>query len=142
MMKETKFCSRAALSTLLIFESFAVGITCLFLYVGIVRHAGWGGVVVRFILCAVIFIWWRSFFVAIDDDELRYRSLLVSEKIIKLRNITNAVRKTEFRRKGNRPPIRIEIYGTVEGKSVNFDINLKPFPLADVKELEQLLNIA
>jgi hypothetical protein len=142
MMKETKFCSRAALSTLLIFESFAVGITCLFLYVGIVRHAGWGGVVVGFILCAVIFIWWRSFFVAIDDDELRYRSLLVSEKIIKLRNITNAVRNTEFRRKGNRPPIRIEIYGTVEGKSVNFDINLKPFPLADVKELEQLLNIA
>lgn len=142
MTIKAKFCSRAALSTLLIFESFAVVITCLFLYAGIVRHVGWDGVIVGLVLCAVIFAWWRAFIVEIDDDELRYKSLFVSKKVIKLGNITKAVRRIDFRSKGIRPPIRIEISGTVDGKEVNFDINLKPFPLVDVTRLAQLLNIA
>jgi hypothetical protein len=65
---QTKFCSKAALSTLLIFEGFAVAITCLFLYAGIVRHAGWAGAIVGLALCAAIFIWWRAFLVTIDND--------------------------------------------------------------------------
>jgi hypothetical protein len=142
MTMQTKFCSRAALSTLLIFESFAVVITCLFLYAGFVRHVGWGGTIVGLVLCASIFIWWRAFLVTVDDYELRYKSLFTSEKIIKLGNITKAFRTVEFRSKGNRPPIRIEIYGTIDGKEMSFDINLKPFPLAEVRKLEQLLNIA
>jgi hypothetical protein len=138
---QTKFRSRAALSTLIIFESFAVGITCMFLYAGIVRHVGWGGTIIGLVLCAVIFIWWRAFFVAVEDDELRYRTLFAS-RAIRLGDITKAVRKMEFGSKGNRPPFRIEVYGTVEGKDVNFDVNLKPFPRAAVRKLEQLLNIA
>jgi len=137
---QTKFCSRAALSTLIIFEGFAFGVTGLFLYAGIVRHVGWGGAIIGLVLCAVIFIWWRAFFVAVEDNELRYRALFAS-RTVKLGDIKKAVRKTEFGSKGNRPPFRIEIYGTVEGKDVNFDINLKPFPLADVRKLEQLLNV-
>jgi hypothetical protein len=50
----SQFSSRAALSTLFVFEGFAVGITCLSLYAAIVRHAGWEGAIVGLTLSIAI----------------------------------------------------------------------------------------
>ena len=138
---DSLFSSRAALSTLFVFEGFAVGITCLSLYAAVVRHVGWEGVIVGLALSIAIFIWWHAFSIEIDESELRYRTLLKAQRVIKLQNIKTAVRKFEIASEGNRPANRIEIYGIVDGKQVNFDINVKPFPLADVKKLEQLLHV-
>lgn len=133
--------SRAALSTLIIFELFAVGISALFLYAAVVRHSGWEGAVVGGALCIAIFIWWQRFLIEIDAVELRYRSLFSGKKVIALGQITKAVRKVELVSERNRPPNRIEIYGAVDGREVKFDINVKPFPLADVKKMERLLHV-
>jgi hypothetical protein len=137
----TRLNSRAALSTLVIFEIFAVGISSLFLYAAVARHAGWEGAIIGGVLCVAIFIWWQSFSVEINEVELHYRSLFSTKRVIALRHITRAVRKIELVSQGNRPPNRVEIYGTVDGKDVEFDINVKPFPLADVKKMEQLLRV-
>jgi hypothetical protein len=110
------------------------------LYAAVVHHTGWEGAIVGGVLCVATFIWWQSFSVEIDQVELRYRSLFSTKKVIALRQITRVVRKTELVFQGNRPPNRIEIYGVVDGKDVTFDINVKPFPLADVKKIEQLLH--
>jgi hypothetical protein len=134
------FKSRATLSTLVIFETFAVGIFSLFLYAAVVHHTGWGGAILAGALCVAIFIWWQSFSIEIDDAELRYRSLF-SRRTISLQHISKALRKIELASQGIHPPNRIEIYGTVDGKDVKFDINVKPFPLADVKQMQQLLNV-
>jgi hypothetical protein len=140
-MSQSRLCSRATVSTLVIFEALALIIFALFLYAAFERHAGWDGAIVGSILCIAIFFWWRSFSVEINDSELRYRSIFSAEKVIELQNITRAVRKIELISQGNRPPNRIEIYGTLDGKEVQFDINVKPFPLADVKRMEQLLKV-
>lgn len=137
----TRLNSRATLSTLVIFEIFAVGISSLFLYAAVARHAGWEGAIIGGVLCVAIFIWWQSFSVEINEVELHYRSLFSTKKVIALRQITRAVRKIELVSQGNRPPNRIEIYGAIDGKDMEFDINVKPFPLADVKKMEQLLRV-
>lgn len=134
-----QFKSRAALSTLLIFEIFGVGLFSLSLYGAMVRHVGWEGAILMGVLCISIYIWWRVFFVEIDEVELRYRSLL-SKKVIALRHITRVVSKINDPN-GNRPPNRIEIYGTVNGRDMEFDINVKPFPLSDVVKMEHLLRV-
>lgn len=134
-----QFKSRAALSTLLIFEIFGVGLFSLSLYGAMVRHVGWEGAILMGVLCIAIYIWWRMFSVEIDEVELRYRSLL-SKKVIALRHITRVVSKINDPN-GNRPPNRIEIYGTVNGRDMEFDINVKPFPLSDVVKMEHLLRV-
>ena len=138
IMTDARLNSKAALSTLVIFEIFAIGISLLFIYAAVVRHAGWDGAIIGITLCVAVYVWWQSFSVAIDEFELRYRSLF-SRKVIALRQITRAVRKIELVSQGTRPPNRIEIYGTVDGNEVQFDINVKPFPLSDVKKMEQML---
>jgi hypothetical protein len=132
---------KAALSTLAIFEIFALTIFLLFLYAAVVRHVGWEGAFLAGTVCIAIFIWWQSFAVEIDGVELRYKSLFSRKKVIALCQITRAVRKIELASQGNRPPNRIEIYGTVDGRDMNFDINVKPFRLADAKKIEQLLHV-
>jgi len=139
-MSQSRLTSRATVSTLVIFEALSLTIFFLFLYAAFMRHAGWDGAIAGCILCLVIFFWWHSFSVEINDSVLRYRSMFSAEKVIELHQITRAVRKVELISQGNRPPNRIEIYGAVGGKEVQFDINVKPFPLADVKKMEQLLN--
>jgi hypothetical protein len=137
---QSLLCSRAAASTLIVFEAFALSLFSLGLYAALVRHAGWDGAIIVGILCIAIFLWWRSFLVQIDESELRYRSMF-SDKTIKLQHITRAVRGIDLLSKDNRPPNRIEIYGLVDGRDVRFDINVKPFHLADVKKMEQLLHV-
>jgi len=133
--------SRASLSTLLIFEGFSVALTCLFLYAAVARHSGWEGVTVGIAICIAVFIWWRAFSIEIDASELRYKSLFTSPKAIELRYITKTVRRIEVVSKSNHPPNRIEIYGTVDGKQVKFDINMKPFSSADIRKIERLLRV-
>jgi hypothetical protein len=133
--------SRAAPSTLVAFEIFAVPIFSLFLYAGIVRHAGWEGATLSGAVCIIIFLWWRGFSLEVDESELRYRSFPWTQKAIGLRQITSAVARVDFFSQDNRPPSRLEIRATVDGTDVSFDINVKPFPLADVQKLEQLLDV-
>jgi hypothetical protein len=133
--------ARATLSSLIIFESFAVGILTLFLYAALVRHADWKGVIVGVFLCFVVYLWWQSFSVEIDEVELRYRSLFSKQRVIARRQITRAVRKVELVSQGNRPPNRIEIQGVVDGQDVSFDINAKPFSRSDVQAMEQILQV-
>jgi hypothetical protein len=141
MIHEFKLHARAVLSTLLVFECFAVPIFSLFLYAAVARNVGWEGAILAAMLCIGIFVWWRAFSVEIDGLKLRYRAPFKETKVIALRDIRRAVKSTEVVSEGNRPPKRIEIYGTTNGREVAFDINVKPFARDDVYKMEQLLGV-
>ena len=129
---------RAAPSTLIIFEAFTVPLLGLYLFLALERHAGWTGVIVLVGLCLLIFVWWRSFNMTIDQHTLVYTTLLSSHEI-KLSDISHTVRKTLLKSKGIRPPNRIEVYGNINGTPVEFDINMRVFRIEDVRKIEARL---
>lgn len=131
--------ARAAVSMLFIFETFAVALFLLFLFVGLKRHAGWEGAVVTAGFCLLIFAWWWSFCLVIDKDTLVYKSLFSSRKEIRLSDIAHTVRMVDIISRGTRPPNRIEVYGSINGRPVQFDINMKVFRLEDARKVEAIL---
>ena len=133
--------ARAALSTLIVPECLALPVFLSFVYLTMNGKDGWGGVFTGGALVVLIFAWWRAFFVEIRDEELVYRSLLVRKKI-KLNDIRSAVRRIDLISRGNRPPNRLEIHAVVNGRHVDFDINMKPFRWEDVKRIETILDAA
>jgi hypothetical protein len=134
--------ARAAVSMLIIFEAFAVPLFLLFVYVGFNRNAGWNGAMITAGCCLFILAWWRSFHLIIDNEVLIYKALFLSRKKIRLSDITHVVRKVDFISRGVRPPNRMEIYGRVDGRLVEFDINMKVFRFEDVQKIELALKPA
>jgi hypothetical protein len=131
--------ARASPSTLIILEAFTMPLFALYLFLALERHAGWGGFIVVGILCLLIFSWWGSFSVTIDQNTLVYTTFFSSRKEIKLNDISSVVRKTLLKSKGIRPSNRIEVYGNINGQAVEFDINLKVFRIEDVRKIEARL---
>lgn len=80
------------------------------------------------------------FLLEIRDDELIYRSLFQRRKLI-LSGLKEVVRKIDLVSHGNRPPNRLEIRGIQDGKSINFDVNMKVFSPQDAKEIESALKV-
>jgi uncharacterized membrane protein YdbT with pleckstrin-like domain len=116
MSMDSNLHARAALSTLIIFECFAVLIFSLFFYAAVVRNVGWEGAIVGFVLCVGVFIWWRGFSVEIDGLELCYRAPFKAKRTIALRDIQKAVRTTELVSQGNRPLAELKYMGPLTGK--------------------------
>ncbi|MBB5357047.1 hypothetical protein HDE76_000229 [Rhodanobacter sp. ANJX3] len=139
-MNDPSIRATAAPSMLIIFESFAVPMFLLFLYGAVFNHAEWGGAVIAGALCILIFVWWRSFLLQITDGELVYQSLLRRRKV-KLNNIMKAVRKIDLVSHGSRPPNRLEIHSVGDDRTLDFDINMKPFRPGDIKKIEALLQV-
>lgn len=138
-MNSLEFRATAALSTLIVFEVFAIPLLLLALYDAIVRHTDWGGVTVAGSMAILIFAWWRSFLLEIGDGYLKYRSLFSHPPRILLDDIESATRKVEVRSRGVRPPNRIEIRAVSAGKKVEFDINMKAFSLSAIRHIEDVL---
>jgi len=58
-----------------------------------------------------------------------------------LDRIRRVVSKVDFGSGGNRPPIRLEVYGLQDDEKVEFDINLKVFSITDVMQIKQKLGV-
>ncbi|WP_250623011.1 hypothetical protein [Pinirhizobacter soli] len=65
---------------------------------------------------------------------LSYRTLFGGTKKIKVSEISRLHRNFDLGG-GNRPTVRMEVYGAHEGKPFEVDINIKVFPLESVKAL-------
>jgi len=141
-MAPVEFRETAALSTLVIFESFAAVLFALFLYAAIAKHSGWSGVAVVGTVAILIFIWWRSFLCEIRGGFLIYRSLFSRPPRVRLSDIRSAKSVVKVRSRDNRPPNRVEIQAVENGKPVAFDINMKPFSLRAVRLIEEALEVS
>lgn len=139
MMNDQSIRVTASPSMLIVFECFAVPIFLLFVYGAVINHAGWGGAVITGSLCILIFVWWRSFLLKIEDGELVYRSPFFRRKEIKLSDIRKVIRQIDLVSRGNRPPNRLEVHGVINGSTLDFDINMKAFRPTDVKKIEAIL---
>lgn len=85
--------------------------------------------------CALFFVlWWRAFLLTLEDGVLSYRTLFGGTKKIKVSEISRLQRNFDLGG-GNRPTVRMEVYGAHEGKPFEVDINIKVFPLEPVKAL-------
>jgi hypothetical protein len=135
-MSETVIHAKASPSTLIIFEAFTLPLFVLFLFLALARNAGWAGAVVVGCLCLLIFAWWRSFSITIDQRTLTYKTLFASRQEIKLSDITHTIRRSLLKSNGLRPPNRIEVYALINGQAIEFDINMKVFRLKDVRAIE------
>jgi hypothetical protein len=127
---------RADLTMLLVFEAFVALLLGLFLYAVIARHVGWEGVVVSVLMGGLVFLWWRSYSLRIVDGVLTYAAFLRAPKAIRLCDITRVTRTIEIASQPGRPPNRLEVFGLVDGREVQFDINMKVFSLADGRRIE------
>lgn len=132
---------RAGWSTLIIFETFALVFFAGYLRIGLNRH-DWGGAITSGVMVLWIFAWWWSYSLEIKDGVLTYRKLFSRSIIIRLADIKMAEYRFVFMPRDNMPPNRLEIHGTSHGEAVHFAVNLKPFKLADVHALLEILGVA
>lgn len=138
-MTEEVVSARASPSLLIVAGVFAAPLIALSTTNALEHKDGWGSTILIAVLCLVIFAWWRSFSISIDENTLVYKTLFSSRKEIRLSDVSRVVRTVEVRSKGVRPPNRLEIYGCSGGSEIEFDINLKVFRMSDVKKIEARL---
>lgn len=138
-MTEEVVHAKASPSMLIVVGVFAMPLLVLSASNALEHKGGWDSTVMIVVLCFVIFAWWRSFSIIIDQHTLIYKTLFSSRKEIKLSDVSRVVRTVEARSKGVRPPNRLEIYGRINGSEIEFDINLKVFRIVDVRKIEARL---
>ena len=130
---------RAGLSTLIVFLCMTLPFFLLFAWLYVFRRAEVGPVVLAGGLCVLVVLWWRSFRLEIDETSISYRTLFGGTRRLSLSDVAHVVHIVDFRSRGFRPPIRLEVYARQSQSRPAFDISMKVFTLGDVARIDGAL---
>lgn len=129
----------AALSTLMVFLCMTLPFFLGFVWLYVFRHAQIGPVILTGTPCALVVLWWRSFRLETDEKSISYRTLFGGTRRLSFGEIGDVLHEVDFRSRGFRPPIRLEVYALRNRSKPAFDINLKVFSLDDVARINEAL---
>jgi hypothetical protein len=85
------------------------------------------------------YFWWQRFLLEIDEKSLSYRTFFGGTQQIALDNIDAVVHRVDFRSRGIRPPVRLEVFAQGNKAKSAIDINLKVFSLKDIARVNAAL---
>lgn len=132
---------QADLASLVVWESI-VGVGFLMaLPAAFKRPSEWPSTIGVCLVAGVwVFIWIKAYKIEIEDGELRYRTLFGGTKKVLLSRIKSAKIEAGYKQYQDRfrPSIRLAIK-LKDAPGVAFDINLKVFSRAGIKQLVELL---
>jgi len=138
MNHENDITIRAAVSTLVVFSLMTLPFCLGFLWLHLFRGLEALPALLTGALWLLACLWWQRFRLQIDPHALSYRTLFGGTRQVRLADIDRVVHAVDFRSRGFRPPIRLEVFSR-ESAHRAFDINLKVFSLEDIRRVNTIL---